>query len=140
MKSRRSVLFVLAVLLIATAVQAQGTKVHATIPFDFVVGDRAYPAGEYFLRPMDRNSTIIQIENEGEITAGLVLSNVCTSTVPSAKTKLVFRRSGENYFLYQVWVEGHASGREFPRSRTEMRLAQNHEKSELVIVAANISR
>jgi hypothetical protein len=140
MKSLRFVLFVFAVLLIATVVQAQGTKVHATVPFDFVIGDRAYPAGEYFLKPMDGNSNIIQIENDGEITAGIVLSNACASTVPSAKTMLVFRHVGENYFLYQVWVAGSASGREFPRSRTEMRLAKNREKSELVIVAANTSR
>jgi len=45
---------------------------------------------------------------------------------------------GENYFLSQVWVAGHLTGREFPRSRTEIRMAQNHEKAETVIVAANL--
>lgn len=46
MNNLRSVLFALIVLLMATAAQAQQTNVKAKIPFDFVVGDRAYPAGE----------------------------------------------------------------------------------------------
>jgi hypothetical protein len=47
---------------------------------------------------------------------------------------------GDNYFLYQIWTEGRLSGREFPKSNIELRLAHNQEKSELVIVAANISQ
>jgi hypothetical protein len=47
---------------------------------------------------------------------------------------------GDYYFLYQVWVEGNVSGREMPRSRTEVRLAQNHEETKSVIVAAVISQ
>jgi hypothetical protein len=52
MKNLRSVIFVLAVLLMATAANAQQTNVKANVPFDFVVGDRAYPAGEYSLKSM----------------------------------------------------------------------------------------
>jgi hypothetical protein len=46
---------------------------------------------------------------------------------------------GDNYFLYEIWTAGNLSGREFSKSRAEVLLAQNHEKPELVIVAANIS-
>lgn len=44
---------------------------------------------------------------------------------------------GGEYFLQQIWVAGQARGRELPRSKAEMRLAQNHGKPESVIVAAN---
>jgi hypothetical protein len=47
---------------------------------------------------------------------------------------------GSQYFLYQVWREGSTEGREFPISKTEMRLARNSDKPELVIVAANLTR
>jgi hypothetical protein len=139
MKNIRFVLLALTVLLMATATQAQKTKVRAIVPFDFVVGDRAYPAGEYFLNPMADNDTVIRIDNTQEPAAGHVSSNACTGATPSAKTKLVFRRMGDNYHLYQVWVEGRLSGREFLMSRTEVQLARNHEKPELVIVDAKIS-
>jgi hypothetical protein len=139
MKTLRSVLFALAVLVVATAAQAQQTKVKANIPFDFVVGDRAYPAGEYALNSVTSNGIVIRIDNTEEGFAGTTLSNPCTGITPSASTKLVFHRVGDYYFLYQIWTEGNLSGREFSKSRTEVQLARNYEKQERVIVAANIS-
>lgn len=136
MKNLRSVLTVLAVLLTATAAQAQRTAVSATVPFNFVVGDRAYPAGEYSFTEKD---TVLQIANS-EQTVGVVLSNACANATPATKTKLVFHRMGDYYFLDQIWIAGHGTGRELTRSRTEIRLAENHEKMETVIVAANISK
>lgn len=140
MKNLRSVLSILGLLLMATAAQAQQTRVKANVPFDFVAGDRAYPAGEYSLKSTTHSDAVIWIDNTQEVAGGFVSSNPCESATPSANTKLVFRRMGDYYFLYQVWTAGQPSGREFPKSRTEVRLAQNHEKSELVIVAANISQ
>jgi hypothetical protein len=139
MKNLRSILSALALLLMATAVQAQQPKVTANVPFDFFVGDYGYRAGEYSLKSIGSNG-LVQIDNAQGVTASLVLSNTCENLGPSTKTTLVFHRMGDNYFLYQVWIAGHVSGREFPRSRTEMRLAENQEKPELVIVAANISQ
>jgi hypothetical protein len=142
MKSVRSILFAFtAVLLMATAAQAQQPKVKANIPFDFVVGDRAYPAGEYTVQRLSNLGGTIRIENTREASAaGNVLTNPCVSLTPSETTKLVFRRMGDNhYFLYQVWIQGRDSGRELVKSHGEIRLAQNHEEGELIIVAANIS-
>jgi hypothetical protein len=51
----------------------------------------------------------------------------------------VFQRLGDSYFLYQVWTEGNTTGREFRMSKTQVQLAKNNSKPELVIVAANIS-
>jgi hypothetical protein len=139
MKNLRPILFALTVLLLATAAQAQETNVLATVPFDFVVGDRAYPAGEYSVRSLGQHQAALLIDNTQEPMGSIVLSTPCSNGTTSDKTKLVFRRMGGNYFLYQVWVEGKASGREFPKSGIETRLAQNHEKPELVMVAANLS-
>ena len=140
MKNLRSVLFVLAVLLLATAARAQQNAVKADVPFDFVVGDRAYPAGEYTLKAALNGSSVIRIENMNEVSAAFTQSNSCSKATPSPETKLVFHRMGGHYFLYQVWTEGYATGREFPKGRIEVELAQNHEKPEVVIVAAVISR
>jgi hypothetical protein len=138
MKNLRSLLFALTVLLMATAAQAQTTNVKANVPFDFVVGDRAYPAGEYRLESMG-NGIAIRIDNREQATTGIALSGACSGSVPANSTKLVFHRVGDNYFLYQIWTEGNLSGREFSKSRAEVQLAQNHEKPGLAIVAANLS-
>jgi hypothetical protein len=140
MKNLRSVLFVLAAILLVPAVRAQQQPVKADVPFDFVVGDRAYPAGEYTLKSALENSGIIRLDNTQEIMGSFISSNRCENRAPSNETKLVFHRMGGHYFLYQVWVAGSLTGREFPKGRIEVQLAQNHETPDVVIVAAVISR
>ena len=54
MKNLRSILLALTVLLLATAAQAQTTNVKASIPFNFVVGNHAYSAGEYTVKSMSK--------------------------------------------------------------------------------------
>jgi hypothetical protein len=135
MKNLRSILAALAVLLMATAAHAQTTKLAATIPFNFVAGDRAYPAGDYTI---GADGVVLKISNTEK--TEVILSQGCESLTPSANTKVVFDRVGDNYFLRQIWVEGKLRGRQLPRSHSEMQIAQNHEKMESVIVAANIAR
>ncbi len=139
MKNLRSILLALTVLLLATAAQAQTSSVKASIPFDFVVGDHAYPAGEYTVKSLSQGSAAIRIDNADESEKGITLSNACSKAQPAVGTTLVFKRLGDNYFLYQVWTAGKSLGREFPMSKAEVKIAKNYSNPELVIVAANIS-
>jgi hypothetical protein len=135
MKNLRSILAALAVLLMATAAHAQQTKVTATVPFNFIAGDRVYPAGDYSI---SSNGSLLKITNDER--SEMMLSHSFEIPRGSEDTKLVFDSRGGNYFLRQIWVAGSSIGRELPRSHTEARLAQNHLKSESVIVAANIAQ
>ena len=139
MKNLRTVLFALTVLLLATAAQAQTTNVKASIPFGFVVGNHAYSAGEYTVKSLSQGSAAIRIDNADESEKRMTLSIACQKGQPATQTTLVFRRLGDNYFLYQIWTEGNSLGREFPMSKAEVKIAKNYGKPELVIVAANIS-
>jgi hypothetical protein len=121
----------------ATAAYAQQPIVSATVPFNFAVGDRAYPAGNYLFQ---NDGVVLMIRDADRANTAVTLSHSCESVARSADTKLVFDTMGGYYFLRQIWIAGSLTGRELPRSRTEVRLAQNHEQQELVIVAANISR
>jgi len=140
MKNLRSVLFVLAAILLVPAARAQQTGIKADVPFDFVAGDRAYPAGEYILSEALSNSGVIRIENVQEVSGAFAPTNPCSKAMPSKDTKLVFHRMGGRYFLYQAWTAGNLTGREFPKSRIEVELAQNHETPGVVIVAAVLTR
>ena len=139
MKSFRSVLFAFAVLFLAASTQAQQAPVKANIPFDFVVGDKTYPAGEYTLKGVSVDNPLVRITNAEGYLSGI--SNTISSTVlaPSRDTKLVFHRVGDTYFLSQLWIEGYSDGREFPHSRTETLLAKNHDQ-ENVMVAGILAR
>ena len=138
MKNLSSILLALTVLLLATAAQAQTTNVKASIPFDFVVGDHAYSAGEYTVKSVSQSSAAIRIDNADASEKGITLSNACQKAQPATGTKLVFQRLGNNYFLYQIWTEGNSAGREFRMSKTQVQLAKNYDKPELVTVAPNI--
>jgi hypothetical protein len=137
MKNLRSILAALVVLLVATAAHAQQPTIRATVPFNFAVGDRAYPAGNYLFK--NDGATLI-IRDADRVKTSVTLSHSCESATRSADTKLVFDTMGGYYFLRQIWVAGNFTGRELSRSRAEVRLAQNHMQQESVIVAANISR
>jgi hypothetical protein len=139
MKNLRSILLALTVLLLATAAQAQTTNVKASVPFDFVVGDHAYTAGEYTVKSISQSSSAIRIDNADDSEQGITLSNACQKGQPATRTTLVFQRLGNNYFLYQIWTEGNSLGRQFRVSKKEAQLAKNYSKPELVIVAANIA-
>jgi hypothetical protein len=136
MKNLRSALVALAFLLMTAAAHAQTTKVAATIPFKFVAGDRAYPAGDYLF---DNDGTVLRVANNENVSdAGIILSHACEKATRSEKTKVVFYKMGGEYFLRQIWVAGKATGRELPRSKSEIQLAQNHETPKAIIVAANL--
>ena len=139
MKNLRSILFSLTVLLLATAAQAQQTNVKANVPFDFVAGNQAYPAGEYSLKSLSESGIPVLIRNDQETSQGLAITNACTSAKISDTTKLVFHQVAGRYFLHQVWTSGKAEGRQFRISKAEVLLAQSQPKAELVIVAANIT-
>lgn len=140
MKNLLSILFALTAILLAPAAQAQQKDIRADVPFDFVVGNRAYPAGEYALKSTINDNGILRLENVREVSAVFIPSNPCSEGAPSKETKLVFHRMAGRYFLYQVWTAGNLTGREFPKSRIEVELAQNHERPEVVIVAAILTR
>jgi hypothetical protein len=134
MKNLRSALVALAVLFMAATAHAQTVK--ATVPFNFIAGDRAYPAGDYVF---SNNSGVIQISSMKNTTSDeLLLSHAVQKTMSSDRTIVVFHHMGSDYFLQQIWVAGDVQGRELPKSKSEIRLAQNHEKPESIIVAANI--
>lgn len=137
MKTLRYALSVLALFLVASAVNAQQTAVSATIPFNFVVGDRSYPAGDYVLQS---NGPVLRVTDGDKMLLDTIMSNSCEQVLPSKDTKLVFHSMGGYYFLEQIWVAGRTSGRELPKSHTETRLAKNHAESDAVIVAANVTR
>jgi hypothetical protein len=74
MKTIKSILFALAMLVMVTVAKAQEIKLRSTVPFDFVVGERAYPAGEYSFKA---DGIVLQIVNTEQGSLNKVLSNAC---------------------------------------------------------------
>jgi hypothetical protein len=130
----------LGLLLAVSAAQAQETRVKANIPFDFVVGNKVLPAGEYMVVSEGSTNHVIVIRSDDTKSAILSLTLSCSSLNPSDKTKLVFHTLAGRYFLSQVWMQGNDRGQELQKSSAEVQLAKNHNPAGETILAATLTR
>jgi len=125
-----AMLLVTLALAAASAVVANGqSKPHlvANVPFEFVVADKTFGAGEYQVGSIDRSGETIAIRNTAGDSA-IRLSSARERRDSDRAAKLVFHRYGSTYFLSQVWMAGETSGRELPRSAQERALQREVQK------------
>lgn len=110
----------------------------ANIPFAFTAGTTTLPAGEYRVEKTAMDSAMLLIRGTENSASTFVISNATEANRPQTKSKLIFHRHGNRYFLSQVWVAGYSRGRELPPStqeKEEAPLARNDKPEEVTIVA-----
>jgi hypothetical protein len=107
--------------LMVPATQAQSITVSAEIPFDFAVGEKWLPAGEYQVKPVNERVTLIQSQDARS--SALAMTTAVNTGKPSDVTKLVFNRYGEQYFLSKIWAPGSDISRELSKCRLEREVA-----------------
>jgi len=139
MKKAFGFILVAAALLLASGAQAQGLHLKADVPFDFVIGNTAYTAGNYEIEALSWVGNIVTVKGEGGSAQLVTKFHDCTSGQPAEKTVLVFRQVGGSYFLYRIWIAGNELGRELPQPKRETRLAQVTTPSQFVL-AANLAK
>lgn len=70
------------------------------VPFNFTVGEKAFPAGEYFVEALPNGGAAwIRITSDQERKGITFTSLTQTFGKVTSKDKLVFRRYGDQYFL-----------------------------------------
>ena len=112
-------MLIVALALVTAVVSANGQSqsVKADIPFEFAVGDKALPSGEYAIRSATLGGDAMMIRCENAKSSALRLTNAIEDKRNVGQVKLVFHRYGERYFLAEVWTG--ESGRELLKSRQE---------------------
>lgn len=113
---------IVTVAFVTAVVSANGqarSVVAANIPFEFSVGDKALPTGQYTVRAATQGSNAMVIENKRSGKAAIRLSTPMQKANASEKTKLVFHRYGPRYFLAEIWVGGETSGCQLLKSKEE---------------------
>lgn len=123
------VLTILGALLVMTAAtaHAQSERTEVTyVPFNFVVGKKTLPAGKYVVRPNRTRSNDVWVvqSKDGDASALFTTTRVQSSKTPK-RTKLVFNKYGDQYFLSQIWFDGNNSGRELVKRHNERQLEKN---------------
>ena len=120
-----SLVSLLTLLLVAGSAIAQTVHVRADVPFNFAVGNKTYPAGTYTVETLnDRDSKVLVLQAGDGNASTMIFSNAAERLKPADKTKLVFSRYGNQYFLSQVWLSGAIRGHELPKSSREREIAK----------------
>src|SRR2546427_11378738 len=89
----------------AVAAQAQTgsrTQLIANIPFDFSVGNKTLPAGEYTVRQINPSSdhAVLQLRSQdGKASAMVQMNAVIDKTRSQETASLIFNRYGNRYFF-----------------------------------------
>ena len=127
---------VLTLVLAAGSAFAQSEEVRATVPFDFVAGQTTVPAGTYSITRLNMTSDIVVIHGQNK-KANLMVGTMKRGSLKTCeKTKLVFHRYGDRYFLSQIWVEGSSRLRELPKGKLESEMARNSSPQDVVLYAS----
>ncbi len=92
----------------------------AKIPFDFQVGTKAMPAGNYQIHEKSR---LLTLRRSGSKPMGAVwLTSPEERKDGATSGQLVFKRYGDQYFLKTMWVPNSREGFVLPQSSQEREL------------------
>lgn len=138
MQARKNLTMVSLVLMMtAVSVCAQSDRSQVTnIPFSFVVGQETFPAGEYIFAPNRKHShDVWLVQGRDGRTKALFITMPVRASETQEKSKLIFHKYGEQYFLSQIWTSGSDSGRELRMPRLERELAKKAIERQTIVQA-----
>lgn len=131
---------VLMVTAVSVCAQSDRSKV-TNIPFSFIVGQKTLPAGEYTVEPNRKDShNVWLVQRRDGSTCALFTTMPVRASETQEKTKLIFHKYGDQYFLSQIWTAGGNSGRELLMPRLERELAKNAIERQTIVLATGSAR
>jgi hypothetical protein len=86
-------------------------KIKATIPFNFVVGNKELKAGDYVIESSLANNALRFRSEDGDVQQIAFTVPIETHRTGNHE-RLLFHHDGDQYFLSQVWLSGDEDGRE----------------------------
>lgn len=116
-------------LVLLTFSSALGQSDRATIihiPFNFNVGEKAFPAGKYVIEPNRKDSdTVWVIRHKDNAGKAILLTRPVRARDAVERTRLVFNRYDDLYFLSEFWARGSQTGRELQTCSRERALEKS---------------
>jgi len=115
--------------LIATAVAVPFTvRIRVEVPFDFMVGNKRMPKGEYLIESVNDSGTLtIRNAKKGKAVTFMTIRHKPTD---KPKSKLIFNRYGDQHFLARIWDGSSETVLKLDKSKAEKRAAKLAKKEE----------
>ena len=135
---KRITMLGLLLILTSVSVAAQSQRSGPTrIPFSFIVGGKTLPAGVYTFGSNRRDyDKVWSVQRRDGDHSALFTTIPVRANETQEKTKIVFHKYGDQYFLAQIWTAGGNSGRALLMPREERELAKRIER-DMTIVLVN---
>ena len=109
---------------LTASLHAQPMNLQANIPFDFRIGNSAFPSGEYSIR--HSAGVLFVKQTGGSHKAGAFLTvGEDRPAGSSASGTLRFNRYGSTYYLSKVWPAGSKEAQATPMTPREKELARH---------------
>jgi hypothetical protein len=101
------------------------TPLIASIPFEFSVGNKTMPAGEYTVSCINPASDLktLQLRTRDGHEGVMLRTNSVIRKAPG-DAKLIFNRYGDQYFFAQAWFQAESTGMQAVKSAGEKRIAR----------------
>jgi hypothetical protein len=123
--------------ILAVAQMVSSTRIVVQVPFQFMVGNKHVPAGEYTVQPATNGGPMLAIR---DVDAKVSLFTLATPTLAkkaSGSYALVFHKYGDKAFLTGIKLAGDRTIYQIPESRAEAELrAQNVTATEEILLAS----
>lgn len=104
----------------AEAQSVNGVSIRAYIPFEFSVGDRLLPAGQYRIQQVNPSSDLAMLQIANANGEARVLVRVRSIRAgDTSRTVLVFNRYGSGYFLSTLAIKGAADAWQAAKSHAD---------------------
>ena len=116
---------------VVTANAQTSRQIVADVPFEFSIGYKTLPTGQYIMQTLASAGDGLLIQSADAKTSALRPSEATAPMKHKTYARLIFHRYGERYFLAQVW-SGDSSGRQLLKSQEERAI-----ELELASIAAN---
>lgn len=127
----------------ASAQSKQKIAIEAAVPFEFVVGNRAFPAGTYVFEmatgmPLatDRAGVLVVHSKETKVYAA-ILTDVTLESHANSGPEVQFVRDGDRVFLSKVYRHGNAIGFQL-YSAPRVEQAEDSEPSRVTAVSGTL--
>lgn len=119
---------------LSMGVEAQVLDARADVPFDFWLGHKLMPAGQYAISHSSVGTLAITRE-DGERATAVILANRSSRSAAQTDGKLQFTRYGEDYFLSKIWAPGQQDGFSIPKTSRERELSSKNVPSKATGIA-----
>ena len=143
---KRRILMLIAVAAFATALSTNafgqtGNTVKADITFDFRIGERIYPAGEYRIGSISSLSgSLLQISSVRDVNKTQFLIANHSDAGKRQTPKLVFQKYGGNYFLTKIVLDSGGWGYSSRPSRRQREGEKNLALASLETIEVSLAR